>query len=517
MACSTLKFFRCYVQDLDRVIWLVEMCEALKDEGSHRMRWSRYFLDDSGYGRRDPTPHSLPVNLQLKAVAHGDTSLWMTSLPAAPVFKATYDPKIPVSRSVAALGNDNHLDLDYKPEPKSSKKGKIAAAVLILLLFIAVGVLAYTKWQRKKTVDKRKSFAQQVDKCMSTILVDWRSMSAARAQAAIRASMAGDPRASMVIRPMSSASSFGGAVNQARFGAGGGYSQPKMAQTQRTVGAGLRSSAFLNAQVAERVSRVSFAESAYPRPRPSGESSGRSVYERRSTAGQSRAFHQGFVPPLPNATGHGHSASITTSHLNISTTTLSHYPEEDPEDAMSPKQKQGAFSLSTDDIRLHVGGMEKDEDVGPALSMMRSQSNDSTATVNEEALYASMPTLPMPIHTRALTTESDDPMLFTASPMTPSFPSAKSFTPTSATMANLPYTPMSPDDMLRAYTEGQKQSQVPVLGMMERVTSPDDMLCAYAERQNAPGIERVRSSSVGRLLIGGAMSPSRGVYGVKGV
>lgn len=440
----------------------------------------------------------------------------MSSLPAAPIFKATYDPKVPVSGSVAALGNDNHLDLDFKPEPESSKKGKVAAAVLIPLLFIAVGVLAYMKWQRKRTADKRKSFAQQIDKRMSTISVDWKSMSAAGAQAAIRASMAGDPRASMAIRPMSSASSFGAAVNQAGFGAGGGYSQPEMAQMQRTVGVGLRSSAFSNAQVAERVSRVSFAESAHPRPRPSGESSGRSVYERRSTAGQSRAFHQGFVPPLPNATGHGHSASITTSHLNISTTTLSHYPEEDPEDAMSPKQKQGAFSLSTDDIRLRVGGMEKYEDVGPALSMMRSQSNDSTSPVNEEALYASMPTLPTPIYTRALTTESDDPMLFTASPMTPSFPSANPFTPTSATMANLPYTPMSPDDMLRAYAERQKQSQAPVPGMMERVTSPDDMLRAYAERQKAPGIERVTSPPVGRPLIGGAMSPSRGAYGVEG-
>ncbi|ESK83065.1 hypothetical protein Moror_16932, partial [Moniliophthora roreri MCA 2997] len=93
--------------------------------------------------------------------------------------------------------------------------------------------------------------------------------------------------------------------------------------------------------------------------------------------------------------------------------------------------------------------------------------------------------------------------------MTPSFPSANPFTPTSATMANLLYMPMSPDDMLHTYAERQKQSQVPVPEMMERVMSPDDMLHAYAEKQKAPGIEGVTSLPVGRLLIGDAISPSR--------
>uniref|UniRef100_A0A0W0FE89 Uncharacterized protein n=1 Tax=Moniliophthora roreri TaxID=221103 RepID=A0A0W0FE89_MONRR len=304
-----------------------------------------------------------------------------------------------------------------------------------------------------------------------------KSMSVAGAQVAIQASIAGDPRASMAIRPMSSALSFGAAVNQAGFGAGGGYTQPEMAQTQRTI--------------AEHVLRVLFTESMHPHPRLSRESSRTSVYERRSAVGQSRAFHQGFMPPLLKC--YWLCALITTSHLNISTTTLLHYPEEDPEDAMLLKQKQGAFSLLTDNIRLKVGGMEKDEDVGPALSMMCSQSNDLTSPINKEALYTSIPTLSTPIHTCALMTESDDPMLFTASPMTPSFPSASLFTPTSTMMANLPYMPMSPDNILHAYAERQKQSQAPVLEMMERVTSPDDMLCAYVERQKAPGIESVTS------------------------
>ncbi|ESK85190.1 hypothetical protein Moror_17157 [Moniliophthora roreri MCA 2997] len=133
-----------------------------------------------------------------------------------------YDLKIPVSWPIAALGNDNHLDLNFKPEPENSKKRKITAAVLIPLLFIAAGILAYMKWQRKRTADKRKNFAQQVNKHMLTISVGWKSMSG-RCSGGL----------------MSSSSSFGAAVNQAGFGAGGGYTQPEMAQMQRTVGVGL--------------------------------------------------------------------------------------------------------------------------------------------------------------------------------------------------------------------------------------------------------------------------------------
>ncbi|KAK7040653.1 hypothetical protein VNI00_009558 [Paramarasmius palmivorus] len=436
--------------------------------------------------------YTSPVTLQLKAIDAGNKDIWMSSLPAAPLFNVTYSKETPLTSDAISASTKN--DFDAKPEPESSHRGKIAAAVLIPLLFIGACVLAYMKWQRKKTSERRKSFADHVDKRMSTISTDWRSMSAAGAQAAIRASMAGDPRASGFsfghgaggIRPMSTASSM---QNQAGFGAGGGYAvQPEMAQTTRTVGVGLRSSAYSNAQAAERVSRISFAESAHPRPRPSGESR-RSAYERRSVAGQSRAFHNGFVPPLPN---HGHSASIGTSHLNVSTTTLDTTLAQEADDAMSPKQKAGAFSLSTEDIRMRVGGMERDEDVGPALSMMRSQATEYP-TAEEEAQYANMPTLPTPVHTK--TFESDDPTLFTASPITPSFPNGNPFTPTSGTIGNIPYTPMSPDDMLRAYAERQKAQA--------------------GGNNNNGGVQRVMSPPVGRPLAGGAMSPSRGAYGVE--
>ncbi|KAK7433510.1 hypothetical protein VKT23_020750 [Stygiomarasmius scandens] len=159
-----------------------------------------------------------------------------------------------------------------------------------LLAIIALCVFAYFKLSRAKGKEKRRAWAEGVDKRMSTISTGWQSMSAAGAQAAIRNSMAvGDPRTSSfsfgAIRPPSS-------VYPAEGGQAGVdvYASPEM--VQRSPGVGLRSSAHSNALAATRVSRVSFAESVNSRPhgRPSGESR-RSAYERRSQAGTSRAFH----------------------------------------------------------------------------------------------------------------------------------------------------------------------------------------------------------------------------------
>ncbi len=48
------------------------------------------------------------------------------------------------------------------------------------------GVAAWIKWQRMKGQEKRKRFSQAIDKRMSTISQDWKSLSAAGASAAIR-------------------------------------------------------------------------------------------------------------------------------------------------------------------------------------------------------------------------------------------------------------------------------------------------------------------------------------------
>ncbi|KAG6815291.1 hypothetical protein H0H87_003254, partial [Tephrocybe sp. NHM501043] len=84
--------------------------------------------------------------------------------------------------------------------------GKIAAAIIILLLIVAgLCYYAYMFWQHKKSAEQSKRFSITVDKCMSTISTDWKSMSAAGASAAICNSIA--------INRDSSAFSFGAICN----------------------------------------------------------------------------------------------------------------------------------------------------------------------------------------------------------------------------------------------------------------------------------------------------------------
>ncbi|THU76115.1 hypothetical protein K435DRAFT_879686 [Dendrothele bispora CBS 962.96] len=277
-------------------------------------------------------------SLQLLILQHGDAP-FMATLPAGPVFTATYSApssgETPDIADISKSSSDTGVTkVDASPaETPSSHKGKIAAAVLVpLLVLIGLGVLAYFKLSRARGKEKRRTFAENVDKRMSTISTNWQSMSAAGAQAAIRNSMAvgegggagANPRASSfsfgAIRPPSSVypADGGHAGVGATAGGGGAYaSSPEMVQ-QRSPGVGLRSTAYSNSLATTRVSRVSFADSPVPRPRPSGESR-RSAYERRSQAGQSRAFHysgdeSSSFPPMPE--GAAERASMFVGGIN---------------------------------------------------------------------------------------------------------------------------------------------------------------------------------------------------------
>ncbi|KAF5372539.1 hypothetical protein D9758_005291 [Tetrapyrgos nigripes] len=349
--------------------------------------------------------------LQLLIIQHGDAP-FLATLPGGPTFSATYQAPSSGTPDVAditkASGSDSVTQVDAKTEPASSHRGKIAAAVLVpLLALIALGIFAYLKISRTRGKEKRAAYAENIDKRMSTISTDWKSMSAAGAQAAIRQSMAisgeGNPRASSfsfgAIRPSSSVYSTEGHGQ-----AGVGVPVPQMVEYQRTPGVGLRSSAHSNALAASRVSRVSFADSP-ARPRPSGESR-RSAYERRSQAGQSRAFHFSAEdePPMPEGAAerasmfvgginpalvraaNNHPSLTGLTRLNTSTTTVntsrlsrfdevygegdatrdsvyaaygayaySGHDDDEISGAISPQQQNGPHALT-------------EEDVGPALS-----------------------------------------------------------------------------------------------------------------------------------------------------
>ncbi|KAI0708750.1 hypothetical protein C8T65DRAFT_576210 [Cerioporus squamosus] len=333
--------------------------------------------------------YTSPINLEFTIVP-SDQPLFMVTTPAGPLFSATYSGTDHSSSSVAGAVEEVG---DTTTEKHGLSKGAVAAAVIIPLLFIiALVTAAVIRINRQKGKEKRKRFSQMVDKRMSTISTDWKSITPAGANAAIRNSMAipGNRASSFSfggIRPMSTVAVEGG---QAGIGARGVMDQdtpaadaPQMSQLRP----GLRTSAFEN-----RVSRVSFA--ADPRPR------------------QSRAFHSGHVPPLPER------QYSTESSSNASP-------------ILSPIQTAGPLSLTAEDIRARMTGQESNarpsiDEVMPALSMMRNGEFEG----GELLFQAPMPTPPSPTH------QAPTSPIMGAMPMQP-----------------MPANMMSPDDMLRAYAE----------------------------------------------------------------
>ncbi|OBZ72871.1 Poly [ADP-ribose] polymerase 6 [Grifola frondosa] len=171
---------------------------------------------------------SASVNLQLAIVASG-TPPFLATMPAGPVFTATYS--------------------GTATNKQQQSKGKVAAAVIIPLLVIAALVAwAYIKYSRAKGRKQRKRFSQAIDKRMSTISTDWKSMFL-------------PVRKPRYARAWHTVAVEGG---QAGIGARGmfdltGTEGPQMSQLRP----GARTS-----NVGERVSRISFAAD----PRPSAES-----------------------------------------------------------------------------------------------------------------------------------------------------------------------------------------------------------------------------------------------------
>jgi hypothetical protein len=285
--------------------------------------------------------------LQLSIVASG-TPTFLSPFPAGPVFTATATPSADGKSSSTSSGSGITTVNNMGAIKKPLSPGRTAAAVIMPLLVVAFLIAAYIRWNRLKGKEQRMQFSVAVDKRMSTISSDWKSMSAAGATAAIRSSMTAPAnRASAAfsfgaIRPASTYTVDGG---QAGVGARGGFyshentsigsnAQPAMSQLRP----GLRTSAF-----GERVSRVSFAAD----PRPSAES-------RRTIT--SRAFHSSFVPPLPELP---RKMSSETSSPGT----------------MSPTQTQGPLTLTPEDIRARIAGQEYNSNSGvdevmPALSSM---------------------------------------------------------------------------------------------------------------------------------------------------
>ena len=258
------------------------------------------------------------VKLQLKIVPNGSPP-FLSDFPAAPIFAATKGNK-DNGKVTSAIDNVSN----FPQQHSSTSKGKAAAGVLLPLLFI-IGACTYAwiRYKRNKGKVERKRWTEAVDKRMSTISTDWKSISAAGASAAIRNSIAvnsgGNRNSSFSFGAIRPASTF--SENQAGVGIrGAGEDDPQMSQLRP----GLRVSAL----GVNRVSRVSFAADT----RPSGES-------RRAT----RAFHNGHVPPVPT--------------------------RQDSSE-LSPTQTAGPLPLTADDIHKQMSGEARPsmDDYMPALS-----------------------------------------------------------------------------------------------------------------------------------------------------
>jgi len=344
--------------------------------------------------------------LQLSIVASG-TPTFLSPFPAGPVFTATATPPVDGKTSTSSgsgITTVNNMGAIKKP----LSPGRTAAAVIMPLLVVALLIAVYIRWNRLKGKEQRMQFSVAVDKRMSTISTDWKSMSTAGASAAIRSSIAAPAnRASAAfsfgaIRPASTYTVDGG---QAGVGARGFYSHenasigsnaPAMSQLRP----GIRTSAF-----GERVSRVSFAAD----PRPSAES-------RRTIT--SRAFHSSFVPPLP-----GLPRKMSSEGSSPGT--------------MSPTQTQGPLTLTPEDIRARIAGQEYNSNSGvdevmPALSMMRTGGDGSGDSDGENDYLFDAPPSPAPQPPTPIHAKSPVGMM----PMQP-----------------MPANVMSPDEMLRAYAE----------------------------------------------------------------
>jgi hypothetical protein len=378
------------------------------------------------------------VSLQLLIIESG-MAPFMATLPAGPVFTATYHAPTsgaPPPNADTSVPESATQVVDNVPKSNHISKGKVAAAVLMPMIVVAAIIAAvYIYMARKKAQKKRDRFSQVVDARMSRISTDWKSMTPAGATAAIRASMAvegGENRQSSfsfgAIRPASTVALEGG---QAGIGAKGVYASSGI-DTETPQMSELRSGPRVQSVTGERVSRVSFAVDTRP-----------SVESRRSqyTSRTSRAFHVGHVPPLPTRQDSGNSDLLSPGGL-------------------SPTQTAGPFSLSAEDIRDRMSGVDvaprpSVDEVYPALAMMRT----GLVSSDDLLLPPSAPAMPVP------------------EPALPALPAAALQIPKTSMAGIMPMQPMpdsvmSPDEMLRAYAASRAAVVSPPPGGRLSMPSP---------------------------------------------
>ncbi|KAL5513887.1 hypothetical protein ACEPAG_2648 [Sanghuangporus baumii] len=390
------------------------------------------------------------VDMQLTIVQTGTPEIF-ASLPPGPIWTAKYDSSAKNTDDSAvgttSSGDANVTQVNNLTTDKGGiSKGGIAAVVIFSLLAVALVLFAYIKITRKREEKRRKRWSEMVDKRMSVISGDWRSISVKGAEAAIRASMADPSRASI----WSGAGNAGVGIPRpsSAYAAEGASSdgQPEMGQIRRT-GVGLRGPIASSAGSAGRVSRVSFAADTRFSRTSTGDglgSRGRPSVDSRRAGVPSRAFHSAYIPPVPIP-------SRLSEYVPEVETNNSSDADDNNAIMLSPTQRSGPLDLSADEIRARMNGDNENESrpsldaVLPALSLMRT-GNDSQA----DLLFSHSEhkqSQPMRVETSVPMPAAPPPAATAKSPIMEAMP----MTPLSAASAA-----MSPDEMLRAYAERRR-------------------------------------------------------------
>lgn len=242
-------------------------------------------------------------------------------------------------------------------------KGNIAAAVLVPIIVIAIAIAMYVRYYRKKEAEKRKRWSEALDKRMSTVSSDWKTLPPGTQSEAIRQSIAimRNSRASMArmsqaygpdFRPVSIA------ITQSGDMAGVGM--------RKGTGVGLRNPVLGPAEMAARKSVASYASTN----RKSAISFAADTKFSRSSEDIPEV--PDLPPAIPRSSGVGGDRprpSIDTQHTRASRAFHVAFTADDAEEfeVTSPVQKRNpAQKVSASDLRMSV--YIKDENVLPALN-----------------------------------------------------------------------------------------------------------------------------------------------------
>ncbi|KAG8951909.1 hypothetical protein FRC03_012340 [Tulasnella sp. 419] len=466
------------------------------------------------------------ITLQLNIVK-ANTPSFLTDFGAAPKFVAKYDATAASATGVPAAADTSVPDEPYTTvnnsyKPGGLSKGSLAAAVLIPLLVVGVALGVYVKFSRAKEAEKRKRWSAKVDARMSTISVDWKSITPTGANAAIRHSMAMSQNGSAGNRNTQTSSFFAGngprpsstfdggqAGIGAKWGNGIATEDPHMVQIPRPRGSTIGN----NPQA--RVSRVSFAAD----PRPSLAAERHSIYDRssmfttNSVNTPTRPYHRSenasddeAVPPLPPM-----SAYYANQHGNAASDEIQ----------LSPTQTHGPYTLTPDQIRARLGEEEGRPSVDgellkmPALTLMR--------TTNASNDYVVTPT--------SATNLINDGYVV-PSPITPSIDTPTASDVSTRSRATSQYMPalneptaMSPDAMLAAYAAKKKPSKKGSLsGATATASANGGMRVLYAPQSSSSldeedpygGMDGASSTAGSRLTVIGDKNPFRTSMAVSG-